>query len=265
MSKIFFTSDSHFYHKNVLKFENRPFDNVEDMNNGLIKAWNDVVGHDDIVYNLGDMVFGGITKWREILPQLNGKLRLIRGNHDDSKVVKKLNKEGYFDEFHDVGCYIKHNKQCMWLTHYPMEIGVRPMKWSVSGHIHSESSSYINQINVGVDSPLNFDRPFGQPILLEELLEYMEHCSDKIEEEFQRNRNNSHTDVKFGHLSPKEERKREEVYLEAMNRANSKFGADISYFGLDGDLELFNQIKILGYDPEDILYHTNLATMKGEN
>lgn len=264
MSKIFFTSDSHFYHKNILKFENRPFDTVEEMNEELIQAWNSVVSNNDVIYHLGDMVFGGISNWKEILPRLNGKLRLIRGNHDDSKVVKKLNQEGYFDECYDVGCYIKHHKQCMWLSHYPMEIGVRPRKWSVSGHIHSQSNTYINQINVGVDSPLNFDKPFGQPILLEELLEYMDYYSEKIEEEFQRNRNNSQTDEKFSHLSPEEASKREKIYLRAKVKADSEIGADIAYFGLAGDLELYKQIRLLGYEPEDILEHVNFPTMKGE-
>lgn len=262
MSKIFFTLDSHFYHRNVLKFENRPFDTVEEMNEGLIQAWNSVVSKNDIIYHLGDMVFGGISNWKEILPRLNGKLRLIRGNHDDSKVVKKLNQEGYFDEYHDVGCYIKHHKQCMWLSHYPMEIGVRPRKWSISGHIHSESNTYINQINVGVDSPLNFDKPFGQPILLEELLGYMEFYSDKVYKEFQRARNSPPKDEKFGHLTPEQEKRRREIYLKAHDNASFKLGCDIAYYGTEGDLELFKQIRLLGYEPIDILYNDDLSNMK---
>lgn len=186
--KIFFTSDSHFFHNNILKFENRPFETTEEMNSGLVEAWNKVVSKDDVVYHLGDFVFGGINNWKEILSQLNGRVRLVRGNHDDSKVVKKLEKEGYFDEYHDVGCYIKHNKHCMWLTHYPMAIGMRPRKYSISGHIHSTPSNMLNQINVGVDSPLNFNRPFGQPISLDELITYLDYLTPKIEKEFKKER-----------------------------------------------------------------------------
>lgn len=187
---IYFTSDSHFYHKNVLSFENRPFDSVEEMNEGLIKAWNSVVETNDIVYHLGDFMFGSITKWKEILPQLNGKMRLCKGNHDDSKTVRKLANEGYFDEYHEVGTYIKVNGYQLWLTHYPMEIGMRPKKYSLSGHIHSTPSRMLNQINAGVDSPLNFNRPFGQPILMDELLAYLDYINPKVEEQFQLERGN---------------------------------------------------------------------------
>jgi calcineurin-like phosphoesterase family protein len=79
---------------------------------------------------------------------------------------------------------MKVNKQIMWLSHYPMEIGLRPRKWSIGGHIHSEPSRYINQINVGVDSPLELIRskPFGTPISLDELIEHMDSLTPEIEE-----------------------------------------------------------------------------------
>lgn len=51
---IFFTSDTHFGHNNIIKLSNRPFSSVEEMNEGLIERWNDVVGAEDIVYHLGD-------------------------------------------------------------------------------------------------------------------------------------------------------------------------------------------------------------------
>ena len=175
----FFTSDNHFFHKNVLSFEDRPYSSVEEMNAGMIESWNSVVKENDIVYHLGDMVFGNIDKWKEVLLQLNGKIRLIRGNHDTSNVVTKLSNEGYFDEYHDVCCYIKRSKFQMWLTHYPMNIGMRSRKFSISGHIHSTPSVEVNQINVGVDSPLfkRKGKDFGKPVSLEELIWHME-CSN---------------------------------------------------------------------------------------
>lgn len=188
MSNIFFTSVQHFFHNNVLKFENRPYETVEEMNAGLITTWNSVIKKSDIVYQLGDFVFGGINKWKEILPQLNGKIRLCRGNHDDSKAVKKLANEEYFDEYHEVGCYIKHNKYQMWLTHYPMDIGLRSMKFSISGHIHSTPSKMLNQVNIGVDSPLNFGRPFGQPFHIDELIAHLDYLNPHVEEEFLKER-----------------------------------------------------------------------------
>lgn len=144
------------------------------MNEGLIKAWNNVVSPEDTVYQLGDLIFGGIKRWKEILPQLNGKIIHCRGNHDSGKVVRNLAWEGYFHDYHEVGCYIKHEGYQMWLTHYPMDIGLRAKKYSISGHIHSTPNEMVNQINVGVDSALNSNRPFGQPISLEELIEHLD-------------------------------------------------------------------------------------------
>lgn len=181
---IYFTSDLHLYHNNIINFENRSFGSVEEMNSALIATWNNTIKPDDIVYNLGDFIFGGITRWKEILPQLNGKMRLILGNHDDRKVVRKLATEGYFDEFHEVGTFIKVNGYSLNLTHYPMEIGNRPRSFSISGHIHSTPSRLLTQVNVGIDSPLNFNRPFSQPISLDELITYLDYINPKIEEIF---------------------------------------------------------------------------------
>ena len=85
---IFFTSDTHFFHKNIITYCDRPFrtadgqPDVRAMNEGLVKAWNSCVGKDDVVYHLGDFGFGAPAKLLEARKQLNGKVILIRGNHD---------------------------------------------------------------------------------------------------------------------------------------------------------------------------------------
>lgn len=58
---IFFTSDTHFWHENIIKFCNRPFSSVEEMNDTIIENWNKVVGENDIVFHLGDFVFVVLT------------------------------------------------------------------------------------------------------------------------------------------------------------------------------------------------------------
>ena len=83
MSKIFFTGDLHFGHENVIAFDNRPFESVEEMDSELIRRWNDKVGKDDFTYVLGDMIW----KTRNddapsIIKSLNGQIILIKGNHD---------------------------------------------------------------------------------------------------------------------------------------------------------------------------------------
>ena len=81
-SKVYFTSDTHFYHSNIIGFCKRPFKNVEDMNETLIENWNRVVSQDDIVFHLGDFCMGGSHEWTKILNRLNGKIYLTLGNHD---------------------------------------------------------------------------------------------------------------------------------------------------------------------------------------
>ncbi|MGG0667906.1 metallophosphoesterase [Lederbergia citrisecunda] len=185
---IYFTSDLHLRHKNILQFENRPYETVEEMNQELIDIWNNTVKKNDTVYNLGDFCFGSYDKWVEILEQLNGKIIHIKGNHDSSETLNKLYKNGYLDEIHMVGHYLKMNKQVMHLTHYPMDIGNRPRLWSLHGHIHSHPSQMPNQINLCVDSPLNFGREFGKPIHLDELMEYMDRRLPVVEAAFQMER-----------------------------------------------------------------------------
>lgn len=88
--------------------------------------------------------------------------------------------------FYPIGHKIKHEKNELWLTHYPFEIGLRPRKFSIHSHIHSNESSYLNQINVGVDSPhfKHLNKPFGSLITLEEIYEVMQQREEEIEKLF---------------------------------------------------------------------------------
>lgn len=81
-SGVFFTSDTHFGHKNILDFCHRPFSCIEEHDEALITNWNSVVGPDDTVFHLGDFGFGGYPFWKSIVEQLNGHIILIIGNHD---------------------------------------------------------------------------------------------------------------------------------------------------------------------------------------
>lgn len=82
MGKIFFTSDLHFSHKNVIKYCQRPFEGIAEMERILIENWNSVVGPQDTVYVLGDVFFCGKQRAEDIIKKLNGYKILVKGNHD---------------------------------------------------------------------------------------------------------------------------------------------------------------------------------------
>lgn len=175
--KLWFTADLHYYHRNIIKYCNRPFESVEDMNHTLIKRWNSLIKDDDDVFVLGDMVFGGYDKWVEILSQLKGKIHLIVGNHDPEKVINRLLEEKYLEsvsqmELIDVG------EQKIFVCHYPMiswphkEQGV----WDLHGHVHllknTEDFSILHY-DVGVDHNTWFPISYTK---LKEIMSKNENC-----------------------------------------------------------------------------------------
>ncbi len=85
---IWFSSDPHFGHKNILKYDRRPFRDIYHMEEELIRRWNEVVGELDIVFLLGDLTFGNPKRLEGILSALNGELYCVWGNHDTRKVRK---------------------------------------------------------------------------------------------------------------------------------------------------------------------------------
>jgi len=79
---IYFISDTHFCHNNIIKYCNRPFKNIDDMNKKVIDNWNSIVSNDDVIYHLGDFCLGSNEDIINIYSKLNGKKYFIRGNHD---------------------------------------------------------------------------------------------------------------------------------------------------------------------------------------
>lgn len=185
----FVVADTHFLDEHLLgidKFAPRPFNNVEVMDDEIIKNWNDRVAKDDIVYHLGDIAVAytkpprvGDQKVLDILNELNGHLILIKGNHDRRDLFKFLAAHNYeFNgrskfEFHDVGKLIKYDHHQLYMTHYPFMMGIAPQIWNLHGHIHHYMVPTTTNINVGIDAPeLDLLEPkpsFGAPISLAEV------------------------------------------------------------------------------------------------
>lgn len=116
MSKKFYIADWHHSHKNVIAFDNRPFKNVDEMNEELVNRWNSVVSDGDIVYILGDMFWITPQNATPIMQQLNGQKFLVKGNHDrwhDTKFDKLFVKIAEYMEIDDNGRKVV-------LCHYPI-------------------------------------------------------------------------------------------------------------------------------------------------
>ena len=112
---IYYISDNHFGHKNVIRFDNRPFADTELMDEVLVHNWNERVTEDDIVYILGDCFWKNEENSVKLIQRLNGHKRLIRGNHD--RVHGRL--RFYFESIEKYD-EIDDNGRMVILSHYPM-------------------------------------------------------------------------------------------------------------------------------------------------
>lgn len=131
-----FIADNHFYHANVIKYDNRPFKDVEEMNVYMISQWNKVVKPEDEVYHLGDFAFGSIEKQKAILDQLNGHKTLILGNHD--KKTAACYKIGWDVVRRWAPIPLATWPISFWLLHDPEHGGI--YKKLVHGHTHKKAT-----------------------------------------------------------------------------------------------------------------------------
>lgn len=171
---IFFTSDLHIFHRNIITFCNRPFSSVEEMNEKLIDNWNSVVKHGDIIYNLGDFSFGDQKETESVLSKLNGQHHLIIGNHDQL-IVK--NKSHFLKWFASIESYkeIKWNKQLICLFHYGQRVWNKSHfnSFHLYGHSHSKLEPFNTSVDVGVDSTWITGKAEYRPFSFDEIFEFM--------------------------------------------------------------------------------------------
>lgn len=164
---IFFTADLHLGHNNIIRYSGRPFRDVEEMDAALIRAWNDVVGHGDHVFVLGDFALGRRKETVPLVRQLAGTKHLIAGNHDGcwaGHSSHRRQRQFYLDAgFESVTStlyaviadrdvrmchfpYTAHDDRfAEWL---PQDTG----EWLLHGHVHEKWRVRGRQINVGVDA-----------------------------------------------------------------------------------------------------------------
>jgi calcineurin-like phosphoesterase family protein len=162
---IYFTSDLHLGHANIIKLCSRPFADVDEMNAALIANWNDRVTGGDTVYIGGDLMFRTTTEPELFLKQLKGKKHLIIGNHDGTWMEKvKLSK--YFQSVENLKDF-SDGKRKITLCHYPMMSFAG--SYHIHGHIHNNKNDTYwkllrempNALNASVEinhyTPVTFD------------------------------------------------------------------------------------------------------------
>lgn len=169
--KVFFISDTHFCHTNIIKYDKRPFSTVEEMNEVLIENWNKKVKNEDKVYILGDFSFGKEEETIAILNKLKGQKFLIKGNHDSVVKYEGVRKKFVYIKDYDK---IKLEDNDIIMFHYPIDKWDKAHHGSIHlfGHVHSNihvndpmTKPNKNSYNVGVDVN-NFE-----PCTLEEVIE----------------------------------------------------------------------------------------------
>lgn len=152
---IYYTSDLHIGHENIIRLCKRPYSNDREMSVDLIRRWNNKVTTNDTIYILGDMFFKyeDIEVVKTILKQLNGKKILIKGNHDN--FLNQIKWQDYFSAVKDV-MKIKDNGRDVILMHYPIEEwdGFFRGTYHLYGHVHNNDNGLRKierRYNVGID------------------------------------------------------------------------------------------------------------------
>jgi len=165
---IYWSSDQHFGHENIIKHTKRPFSTVEEMDAYMIKQWNSVVTEEDDVYHLGDISHKRCAPERanECIEQLNGRIHLILGNHEtdnptgvqfDSRMPiegRLLINPDFFHTINEGYMYLRIDGKLVVMSHYAPETWHDMSKgtWALHGHSHGKLTKKTRRLDVGVDT-----------------------------------------------------------------------------------------------------------------
>ena len=171
--KTFFASDHHFFHANIIKYANRPFNNIYSMNEILIERHNSVVSPQDIVYFIGDFSFSSDeNEVINIIKRLNGEKHFIAGNHDKGMFKERIMKQFQtfsktpFKEIYVQDPDARGGKQSITLCHYAMRVWNKSHHgaFHLYGHSHGSLPDDPNSrsFDVGVDcwdfTPVSYEQ-----------------------------------------------------------------------------------------------------------
>lgn len=166
MGKVFVYSDSHFGHAKIIEYANRPYSSVEEMDEDLIRRWNETVSNDDIVFHLGDFAFGSVEKQKSYFDRLNGAKFLVLGNHDGS--ASRTSRVGFLDpvksrihQYGDIDIHMVHNPD------HAASGGLED-ELVLYGHLHNTPSLKYDKIPTWVNCCVeNWDY---RPVLIDDIL-----------------------------------------------------------------------------------------------
>jgi calcineurin-like phosphoesterase family protein len=159
-----FISDTHFGHKNILKWGRSQFSSTEHMDEMMVENWNSVVKKGDLVYHLGDVFFGPKDNFKKLWPRLNGSKRLIIGNHDD---VKYLSSGGFFQK---TMLWRVWNDKPLLFTHVPVHPANIQERIIEKGGINVHGHTHFNGSPEGPYRSVCVELNNYTPVNLEELV-----------------------------------------------------------------------------------------------
>lgn len=150
---IWFTSDHHFGHTNIIKYCERPFRDAEEMDFIMAENWNSVIHPDDTVYYVGDLALHyTINEATELVHSLNGYKILIRGNHDDRLFRPNEWLKVGFSEVHTQRSIQIGSYKNVIIAHHPRNYATDTLThYRVNGHVHTSWKTKGRSLNVSVD------------------------------------------------------------------------------------------------------------------
>lgn len=195
---VWFTADCHFNHKNIIFYCNRPYETAKEMNKALIDNWNSVVEPEDTVVVVGDMFMGSWKNISEIVPQLNGDIRLVVGNHDDQRRQEEMKKAGVIIEEYQITYYddeggpilvAGHDPECFAdltyidyvndLNEHGVFVDGRDIIL-IYGHVHDAAPAGIQKEDTGVYSfHVGVDTNNYTPVSWDYIIEQYNHFKEK--------------------------------------------------------------------------------------
>ena len=182
---IYYTSDLHLGHENVIRHCSRPFVSADEMDAVLISKWNEKVHPTDTVYIIGDFLFRSKRPAEEYLAILKGKKHLIVGNHD-KYWMEKVDLEAWFESVSPM-LFVNDHGQTATLCHYPMMSwpGMSRGGYMIYGHIHNNTDADYWPLIASRDLMLNagVDVNGFAPVTLEELIVNNRQFKEEIHDE----------------------------------------------------------------------------------